>query len=266
VDRLLFLGVGTIASAVQRALPTVPAAGTTRSAPDQRFGKIRPIASGDVPAICAAAEGANVVVSFPPDGHSDRAWSALVGGAASIAYLSSTAVYPANAGRVTEVSAVSARAERAALRLDAERLWRDAGASVVRLPAFYGLSTGLHVSIARGSFRLPGTGSNVVSRVHEDDAARFVCAALAAPPDSLLLAGDDEPSPVAEVVHFVCTLFGLAFPLASEGEQIPLSLRASRSIDNSVTKAGHRIQLAYPTYREGYQAIHRASANSPGCY
>ena len=262
MQRLLFLGVGTIASAVQRALPWLPALGTTRAAPDQRFRAITPIATDDLAAIRAAAYGANVVVSFPPDGQIDRVCSELVTGALSIAYLSSTAVYPASAGRVSEASAVSANTERAALRLAAEQLWRDAGASVVRLPAFYGAATGLHVSLARGTFRMPGSGSNVVSRVHEDDAARFVCAALRAPPRSLLLAGDDEPAPVAEVVQFVCALFGLASPAASEGEQIPLSLRASRSIDNHATKTDHHIQLAYPSYREGYRAIYASLTNT----
>jgi nucleoside-diphosphate-sugar epimerase len=262
VDRLLFFGVGTIASAVQRALPTVPAAGTTRAAPDQRFQTIKPIPAQDLTAIRAAARGAHVVVSFPPDGLVDRAWSELVEGAASIAYLSSTAVYPADAGVVTESSAVSADSERAALRLSAEKIWRDVGASVVRLPAFYGLASGLHVSLARGSFRMPGTGSNFVSRVHEDDAARFVCAALRAQPGSLLLAGDDEPTPVAEVVRFVCARFGLPLPTGTEGERIPPSLRASRRVDNRATKTEHRIDLAYPTYREGYQAIHERLANA----
>jgi nucleoside-diphosphate-sugar epimerase len=266
VDRLLFLGVGTIASAVQRALPELPAAGTTRAPPDQRFGRIRPLAASDLTAIRAAARGANVVVSFPPDGSVDKAWSALVTDAASIVYLSSTAVYPTSDGLVTEASAVSADNERAALRLAAEQLWQDAGASIVRLPAFYGLSSGLHMSLARGTFRMPGNGQNVVSRVHEDDAARFVCAALRAPARSLLLAGDDEPAKVAEVVRFVCTRFGLPEPTSSEGENIPLSLRASRSIDNRATKALHAIELAYPSYREGYQAIWQARSNSPGCY
>ena len=264
MERLLFLGVGTIARAVRRELPGLPAAGTTRVAPDQRFADIRPIAANDSAAIGMHAQGAHVVVSVPPDGSVDRAWSRLVTGAASIAYLSSTAVYPANAGVVSEASAVSADSERAALRLAAEQLWLEAGASVVRLPAFYGRSTGLHVSLARGTFRMPGSGSNVVSRVHEDDAARFVCAALRAAPRSLLLAGDDQPSPVAEVVRFVCALFDLPAPPSSEGEQIPLSLRASRRIDNHATKAGHGIALAYPTYREGYRAIHQALTNSPG--
>jgi len=161
---------------------------------------------------------------------------------------------------------VVAHNERSALRLTAEQLWLDAGASVVRLPAFYGTSSGLHVSIARGTFRLPGSGDNVVSRVHEDDAARFVCAALCARPRSLLLAGDAEPARVVDVVNFVCTLFDLPPPVSSHGEQIPLSLRASRQIDNRATREAHSIRLAYPSYREGYQAIRTAADNSPGGY
>ncbi len=53
----LFLGVGTIASAVRRALPSLPAAGTTRVAPDQRFGSISPIAANDLPAISRGRAG-----------------------------------------------------------------------------------------------------------------------------------------------------------------------------------------------------------------
>jgi len=264
VNRLLFLGVGTIASAVHRALPAWPAAGTTRGAPDERFASIQPLAATDAAAIRAAASGANVVVSCPPDGQIDRTWSGLVSDAASIAYLSSTAVYADNAGLVTEASAVGANSERAMLRLAAEQLWLAAGASVLRLPAFYGLGSGLHASIRRGTFRMPGDGGNIVSRVHEDDAARFVLAALRAPRGSLLLAGDDEPAPVVDVVRFVCDLFELPLPASSQGEQVPLSLRASRRIDNRATKTAHSIQLAYPTYRDGYQAIRRSLEIIPG--
>jgi nucleoside-diphosphate-sugar epimerase len=256
VNRLLFLGVGTIAEAVRRALRDAPAAGTTRSAPDGRFANIVPIETGNARSVQAAAFGANVVVSFPPDGHSDRAFSALISGAARIVYLSSTAVYPLSVGTVSELSAVSTIGARALLRLAAEKVWLDAGASVVRLPAFYGAGVGLHVSLSRGTFRLPGLGSNIVSRVHVTDAARFVCAALTAPACSLLLAGDDEPTPVAEVVRFVCDLLALPIPESSEGDDIPLSLRGSRSVDNRATKARFGIELAYPSYREGYRAIY----------
>lgn len=252
---MLFLGVGEIARAVQRATPTVRAFGTTRGAPDARFDAMTPLAASDEGAIRRAAEGARVVVSFPPDGRSDSHFAALVAGAASVVYLSSTGVYSPDAGAVNERSAVAAQGERALLRLTAEATWRDVGASIVRLPAFYGLACGLHVSIARGTFRMPGSGANIVSRVHVDDAARFVLAGLAAPARSLLLAGDAEPAPVAVVVQFVCELFGLSVPSASAGAAIPRSLQGSRSIDSRGTRERFRVSLAYPTYRDGYRAI-----------
>ena len=261
MNRLLFLGVGTIAQAVRRALPEPLAMGTSRSAPDARFGgvpPIEPIAAHDTARLRQAAEGAHVLVSFPPDGRSDHELSPFVAKAASVVYLSSTAVYPAAAGVVTEHSELASSGERALLRIAAERTWREVGARIVRLPAFYGARTGLHVSLERGSFRLPGAGTNVVSRVHEQDAARFVCAAFAAEPRSLLLAGDDEPAPVAEVVQFVCSLFGLPLPPSSEGSDVPLSLRGDRSVDNRATKSDFKVTLAYPSYREGYRAVHAA--------
>ena len=256
MKQLLFLGVGEIARAVRRVLPALPAFGTTRGAPDLRFDTITPITATDHETIRAAAQGAGVVVSFPPDGHSDREFASLLAGASGIVYLSSTAVYPPDAGVVNEASPVATQGERALQRLAAEALWLGSGASVVRLPAFYGAESGLQLSIARGSFRMPGSGSNVVSRVHVDDAARFVHAALTAPPGSVLLAGDAEPAPVAEVVGFVCELFGLTSPAASEGADIPLSLRGSRSIQNGLTRERFNVRLLYPSYRDGYRAIH----------
>ncbi len=176
-------------------------------------------------------------------------------------YLSSSAVY--SSGVVTEATRATEVGERAQLRLTAEATWRALGASIVRLPAFYGSTSGLHLSLARGTFRMPGSGSNLVSRVHEDDAASFVLAAFRAPHGSLLLAGDTEPASVAEVVGFVCELFGLPTPARSEGEAIPLSLRNDRRIDNRVTRARFGIELRYPTFREGYRAL-RARVAQPG--
>jgi nucleoside-diphosphate-sugar epimerase len=262
---LLFLGVGEIARALRGTLPELPASGTTRSStPDARFTDIAPLAASDKRAIARAADGAHVVVSFPPDGHSDREFAELVGTAASVVYLSSTAVYATDAGIVTEATPVVTEGARALARLAAEATWLEAGASVLRLPAFYGPDSGLHVSIARGTFRMPGNGENVVSRVHVDDAARFALAALRATRGSIILAGDDAPAPVAEVVAFVCELFALPAPLASSGADIPLSLRATRSVQNALSKSRYGVTLSYPSYREGYRAIHALRANLPG--
>ncbi len=264
MDKLLFLGVGSIARAVRDAAPETPAWGTTRGAPDSRFTDITPLAARDLNAVQSLARGASVVVSFPPDGRTDQELARAVAGAAGLVYLSSTAVYPATAGLVNETSPVAADGERALLRLAAEATWRSAGASIVRLPAFYGLSTGLHVSLARGGFRIPGAGTNVISRVHVDDAAAFVLAALTAPEGSLLLAGDREPATVIEVVSFVCELFGLSLPPSSEGTDVPVTLRGTRAVDSTRTRAEFGLQLAYPTYREGYCAIYAGLHKSSG--
>jgi hypothetical protein len=61
---------------------------------------------------------------------------------------------------------------------------------------------------------------------------------------------------VCEVVSFVCELFGLPFPASAEGTDIPESLRESRAVNNRATKQRYGISLRYPTYRDGYRAIH----------
>jgi hypothetical protein len=263
VDKLLLLGVGSVAQAVRAALPQFAATGTTRRPPDARFAQIAPLSATDGDAIREAAHGAQVVISFPPDGHSDRAFSSLVTGAARWVYLSSTAVYAPGTRVLDETTLALAQSERGRLRLEAEAVWRSLGASVVRLPALYGPSTGLHRSLSRGSFRMPGTGQNIVSRVHVADAARVVLAALAAERGSLLLAGDDQPAPVCEVVSFVCELFGLPFPASAEGTDIPESLRESRAVNNRATKQRYGVRLRYPTYRDGYRAIHASPGVGP---
>jgi len=229
--------------------------GTTRQPPDARFSRIRAISANDQDSIRPAAEGARVLISFPPDGQSDSELAPLVSAAESVVYLSSTAVYPSRAARITEETPTLAESERAQRRLEAETIWRSVGASIVRLPAFYGPHVGLHVSIARGTFRLPGDGSNIVSRVHVEDAARFVLAGFTAPRGTLILAGDESPAPVIDVVRFVCRELGLPLPPASTGDAIPESLRNSRAVDSSAVRARFGIELAYPSYQLGYRAI-----------
>lgn len=259
VDSVLFLGVGSIALAVRAALPNATAYGTTRREPDARFAAITPLALTDTDAIVSAARGARVVVSFPPDGHTDAELAPRLAGATRIAYLSSTAVYSLAADHVTEETPPEPHDERGRARLHAEALWQKSGASVVRLPAFYGPDSGLHLSLARGTFRMPAQTEHLVSRVHVTDAAEFVVAALSAPPRSLLLAGDDEPATVAAVTHFVSELFGLAraVPAASPAE-VPASLRGHRRVDSRATRSRFAIELSYPNYRVGYRAIHAA--------
>jgi nucleoside-diphosphate-sugar epimerase len=253
---ILFLGVGAVALAVQRRYGLTACSGTSRRAPDRRFEQIQHIAATDSAAIKRAAHDALVLVSFPPDGCSDSVYLPLLAGARSVVYLSSTGVYPRDAGHVDEHTGLGDEPGQQARRM-AEVLWQTVGASILRLPALYGPTTGLHLRLERGTFRLPPGPSPTISRIHLFDAAAFVAAALAAPPRTLLLAGDHLPAPLAEVVEFVCTLFSYPQPtVAAEGD-VHTSLKGNRRIDSRATRQRFGIELTFPTYREGYVDIYR---------
>jgi nucleoside-diphosphate-sugar epimerase len=257
VPELLLLGVGQVAAAVRSRLAGARARGTSRRPPDARFDGVEHLFADDEVAIARAARGADVVASFPPDGVADARLAPLVGGARSIVYVSSTSVYPEGAREVDLATAVDPRPSGAAARrLDAEAAWLAVGASIVRLPAYYGPSAGLHVRLRASSFVMPGDGATFVSRVHVDDAAAFVVAGLGAPPRSILLAGDDEPAPVRDVVAFVADLFGLPLPPRGDRAAAHATLRGDRRVDSRATRERFGVRLAYPTYRDGYRAIH----------
>jgi len=251
VEKLLFLGVGQVAQAVRARLPSIAATGTSRGLPDARFANIDHLGVEDEAAIRAAAKGAHVVVSFPPDGTTDVRLAQYMNNAAALAYVSSTGVYPQAAGKVDEGTAI----EPEGPRQDAERIWEGAGASIVRLPAIYGPASGLHVRLASGAFRMPET-SGFISRVHVEDAASFVIAALHAPRGSILLAGDEEPAPLRDVVAYVCNLFGYATPAPVPNATTAKTLQGDRKVNSAATRARYGITLRYPTYREGFTAIH----------
>ncbi len=262
MERLLFLGVGPLARAIRAAAPPAPATGTSRRPPDARFGGgLAHADPADEPTVARAAEGAHVVVTFPPDGATDARLARTVRGARAIVYASSTAVY--GSGVIDEATPVTTRpSEAQARRLEAEAAWRGVGASVVRLPALYGPEIGLHLRLAAGTFTMPGDGGAVVSRVHTDDAAAFCLAALAATPGSLLVTGDDEPAPIAEVVELVCRLFALPPPPRGAEADAHRTLRGRREVDSRPTRARFGVTLRFPTYREGYEAIRAAQVGS----
>ncbi len=255
---VLLLGVGPTALAYRRLCGGSAVRGTSRAPADARFETVGYLHAHDEDAVSQAAHHARVLVSIPPDGSSDFRYASLVKEALQVVYLSSTGVYPADTEHVDESSAV-ATSGTAVARLEAEHIWRSIGASVVRLPALYGTGTGLHVRLQSKTFRMPAGGANYVSRIHLEDAARFVNAAFTAPPASTLLAGDAFPAQLCDVVSFVCDLFNCPRPDSVPLEQAPPTLRGNRKVDSSATRRRFGIELAYPSYREGFRAIFEAS-------
>lgn len=198
-------------------------------------------------------EGADVLVTFPPDGATDASIGPALRRARALVYLSSTSVYGAASGRIDEDTPVDARAGGAALRLAAEAAYRDAGAVVLRAAAIYGPDRGLHVRLLRGQHRIAGDGHGVVSRIHVEDLARFVLAALdRGERGAVLNAADDAPVPQIEVIRWLCARLSLPLPASAPEASLHETLRHDRAIQNARIKQALGVELRYPSYRDGF--------------
>lgn len=194
----------------------------------------------------------HVVVTFPPDGEVDARVAAGLGGVGAITYLSSTGVYGDRRGPIDDTTPTTERpSASAARRLDAEAIWRDRGATILRCPAIYGPDRGLHVRVWSGKHRLPGDGSGFVSRVHVEDLAAFVLAAPRAAGETFVV-GDAEPAPQREVVAWLHERYGAPIPPSVPLEEVHETLRGDRRIDPRRALARLGVTLRYPSYEVGY--------------
>jgi nucleoside-diphosphate-sugar epimerase len=206
----------------------------------------------DLLAVQEAAKDAYVLVSYPPDGISDRVFANLCKDAKRIVYVSSTGVYGSLSGVIDEKSKVDANAENK-LRLEAEEIWRKAGAVILRAPGLYGPTSGLHQRLIAGLYRLPGKGDNYTSRIHVDDLAAIIegCFVQDLKLDTYPI-GDARPTTQLEVVTWLCEQLKLPIPDSIPLEKAPPTLRGNRKIDGSQIIKELGIKLKYPTYKDGF--------------
>jgi nucleoside-diphosphate-sugar epimerase len=215
-------------------------------------------------------DGAEVLVAFAPDGTTDGEIAPALGAASHVVYISTTGVYGAHRGRVDEATPVDPSEPRARERLDAERCYRDGGATVLRAAGIYGPGRGLHLRIKSGTFRIPGDGRSVVSRIHVADLAEMVLGifrrARASEPtltarSELFVAADDTPVPQIEAIAWLCRRLGVPMPPSVPIDEAPTTLRHDRAVDNGRIKAWTDLALRYPSYREGFEACLAAEAS-----
>lgn len=260
---LILLGCGQSAKALLENKRGIGEYGhvyaTTRSA--ERFSELRrlgaePILFGHFEADSKFSEichGADILVSFPPDGRSDAFICPLLSEARRIIYISSTGVYGGAQGLVNEDTAVE-RTEDNAKRLDAEELWSAAGAVILRAPGLYNAHSGLHIRLLAGSYRPPPNPANFVSRIHLDDLATIILACFAASclSRSIYVVGDLKPCPHDELVSFLCSRLNLPATRGQGQVSGHHTLRGNRRVDPTRILKELGIQLKYPTYVEGY--------------
>ena len=214
----------------------------------------------------ALATATHVLSSVPPEGESDPVLARYgdVLGHDWLGYLSSTGVYGDTAGAWVDESAPVGAGRRAA-RTEADLAWLAREARVFRLPGIYGPGRSALDRLAQGRAHRIDLPAQVFSRVHVDDIASAVIAALDAPPGAYNLA-DDLPTSQNAMIEEACRLLGLAPPPLRSLDEAGLSSQArafyseNRRVANGKAKRVLGWRPAYPTYRDGLAAILRQTS------
>ncbi|HEX7759139.1 MAG TPA: NAD-dependent epimerase/dehydratase family protein [Caulobacteraceae bacterium] len=285
-SRILIFGYGGVGAALGKRLKgenwsiaataRIPEAADALTAQD-----VTPLDPADGAAVARQIQTIDaVLITAPPDEAGcpglEALGPALLGRAAPapwIGYLSTTGVYGDHAGRwVFEQTPPAPLSAEAVRRVEAEAAWRTladsigASLAVFRLPGLYGPGRSAFDRLRAGDARRLTKPGHVFSRLHLDDAAAAVAAALAHPqvrarPGAIYNLCDDEPAPSADVTAHAAYLLGLPVPAEEPVDLAALSPAGRRfwsetkRVSNAQAKAELGWRPAYPTYREGLAAI-----------
>ncbi|MGQ0671591.1 MAG: SDR family oxidoreductase [Hyphomicrobium sp.] len=284
MSELFCFGFGYCASALARRLKgqgwritgsTTSADGVSRLA---GIGYQACLFDGSQPssAVTAAlASATHVLVSAPPQTFGDPVLrlhaSDLIAAPRLtwIGYLSTIGVYGDHAGAwVDEDTLVHPVSERSQRRVEAEQAWLALGwrtgrrVQVFRLAGIYGPRRSPLDNVLGGTARRIVKPGQVFNRIHVDDIASVLAAAMAGRGSKAIYnVTDDEPAPPQNVVAFAAELLGLPPPPEIAFEAAGLSGMAlsfygeNKRVRNDRLRSDLGVALAYPTYREGLRSL-----------
>jgi len=230
----------------------------------------------------ALATASHLLISAPPEAAGDPVLLALgpaIAAAPSlgwIGYLSTVGVYGDHQGAwIDETTMPRDPGPRGQRRLAAEAGWLDLGArsgkrvEIFRLPGIYGPGRSAIDQVLAGTARRIIKPGQVFNRMHVDDIAGALEAALSGPARyQVYNLVDDEPAPPQDVLAFAAMLLGAPVPPAIDFEEARLTPMAasfyaeSKRASNRRMKEALGYRPAYPTYREGLRAIEAATGRS----
>ncbi|WP_180541182.1 NAD-dependent epimerase/dehydratase family protein [Nevskia soli] len=167
-----------------------------------------------------------------------------------LVYLSTTGVY----GSHVFVDAGTPVDEGHARVVSEHLIQTHPSALILRPAAIYGPGRGIQVSIAAGTFRLAGDGSNSVSRIHVDDLAAHCVAALFSEVTGAYPVADDEPCESREIAAFCAALLNVPMPDRADPQELHPTRQANRRVDGREIRRLLGIELKYPSYRVGIPA------------
>jgi len=282
VRKLFIFGYGFSAQALADRLRPQgwTVAATTRDSDRAALMEAQGVAAvdpSDRPGLTAQVRTAQaILVTAPPGEAGCPGLNALVPALADarafpnwIGYLSTTGVYGDREGRwAFESSPLAARSPEAARRVSAERDWLEIGrgmgltVQIFRLPGIYGPGRSALDRVSDAGVRNIVKPGQVFSRIHVDDIAGGLAASLARPrPGGIYNLTDDEPAPSHVVNAWAARLLGLEPPALTlwDPDSLPPAARRfwseNKRVSNALAKAELGWRPAYPSYREGLEAI-----------
>ncbi|WP_439408678.1 SDR family oxidoreductase [Bradyrhizobium sp. DASA03076] len=217
-----------------------------------------------------------LLISIPPDSSGDPALAALgdvlATGRRKVVYLSTIGVYGDHAGGwVDESTPPQSSLDRARLRVAAEQAWTETtqgDVAILRLAGIYGPGRNALVTLRGGTARRIIKPGQVFNRIHVDDIASAIMAAITHASGGTWNVCDDEPAPPQDVVTYAAQLMGIAPPAEEAFATAEMSAMArsfyasSARVSNAKLKRELGVTLAYPTYRHGLDALWPASPRS----
>ena len=186
-----------------------------------------------------------------------------------VGYLSTVGVYGDCRGAwVDEASPTRPTSERSLRRLEAERAWLAfaqhgrARVEIFRLAGIYGPGRNVLEQLRGGSARRIIKSGQIFNRIHVDDIARTLAAAIDRDAGHHLYnVADDEPAPPQDVIAYAAELLGVAPPPEIAYAEAGLTGMAasfwseSRRVSNARIRNDLGVKLLYPSYREGLRAL-----------
>jgi nucleoside-diphosphate-sugar epimerase len=185
-----------------------------------------------------------------------------------IGYLSTIGVYGDHGGAwVDETTEPAPNEARSVKRLVAEREWQKTGATlgkpvaILRLSGIYGPGRNAIARLKAGTERRIYKPGQVFNRIHVEDIAGAVEAAIARNIGGVFSVTDDEPAPPQDIISYSAELLGIEPPPMIDWDKADLSPMArsfyldNRRVRNARMKQVLGVKLRYPTYREGLRAL-----------
>ena len=288
---VFFFGMGFSSLATARAIhelidKDVPIFGTTRTEDGLEALADSPyrahLFDGESPGTTLVPDlrrATHVVLSIPPTEAGDpalRMHRADLDAAPDLewlCYFSTVGVYGDFGGAWIDESAPTRPInQRSAHRVEVEQQWRDYAAKrgvpllILRLAGIYGPGRSAFDKLREGTARRIVKPNQVFNRIHVEDIGRVTALSAQRKLAGTFNLADDEPAPPQDLIEYAARQMSVAVPPDIPFETASMTPMArsfysdNKRVSNKAIKQALGIDLLYPNYRVGLDAIAKVPA------